>query len=139
MRVVLDTNVLVSGALSPHGAAAQIVRMVSAGALTLCFDARMLQEYREVLGRPRFGFLASAVHALLDQVRGAGDLVTTMPLPIALPDADDEPFLEAAIAGGAEFLVTFNLKHFPLAARHGIRVVLPAEFLRQFRRRLQER
>jgi uncharacterized protein len=139
MKVVLGTNVLVSGLLSQYGAAAQIMRMASGGALTLCVDGRIVEEYREVLGRPRFGFAASAVDALLDQIRADGDLVVTEPLPIPLPDPDDEPFLEAAIAANAEFLVTFNLKHYPAAARRGMRVVSPAEFLRQYRQHLAER
>jgi putative PIN family toxin of toxin-antitoxin system len=135
MKVVLDTNVLVSGLLSHQGAAAQVVGMAAAGAITLCFDARILEEYRQVLGRPRFGFPSQAVSALLDQLRAGGEFVTTKPLPAALPDPRDEPFLEAAIAGHAEFLVTFNLKHYPATARCGVPVGPPVEFLRHYRRR----
>jgi predicted nucleic acid-binding protein len=45
MDIVIDTNVLVAGLLSPFGACGEIVRMVSAGKLTLSFDARILSEY----------------------------------------------------------------------------------------------
>jgi len=51
MDIVIDTNVLVAGLLSPFGACGEIVRMVSAGKLTLSFDARILSEYNEVLRR----------------------------------------------------------------------------------------
>lgn len=139
MKVVLDTNVLVSGLLSHQGAAAQVMGMAAAGAVTLCFDSRVLQEYREVLGRPRFAFPQPAVSTLLDQLRAGGELVTTKPLPVALPDPGDEPFLQAAIAGHAEFLVTFNLKDYPAAARAGVQVGAPAEFLRHYRERLSGR
>ena len=44
MDVVIDTNVLVAGLLSPFGACGEIIRMVSAGELTLSFDARILLE-----------------------------------------------------------------------------------------------
>ena len=47
MNIVLDTNVLVAGLLSPFGPCGQIVRMVSSGELTLSFDARILAEYEE--------------------------------------------------------------------------------------------
>ena len=66
MKIVLDTNVLVAGLLSPFGPCAQIVRMVSSGDLMLCFDARILSEYDEVLRRPKFQFREDRVAALLD-------------------------------------------------------------------------
>ncbi|MBE0618826.1 MAG: putative toxin-antitoxin system toxin component, PIN family, partial [Proteobacteria bacterium] len=56
MIIVLDTNVLVAGLLSPFGPPGQIARMVSSEDLHLCVDARILSEYAEVLRRPRFGF-----------------------------------------------------------------------------------
>ena len=51
MRVVLDTNVLVSGLLSPYGSPGEIVRRLAAGELTPCLEVRILVEYREVLLR----------------------------------------------------------------------------------------
>ena len=56
MRIVLDTNVLVSGLLTPFGSSGEIVRMVFSGELILCIDARILSEYKEVLNRPKFKF-----------------------------------------------------------------------------------
>ena len=135
MRVVLDTNVLVSGLLSPFGPPGEIVRLVSAGALILCFDARILLEYRGVLARPRFGFASAAVAALLELVQSAGWLVAPEPLPRRLPDPDDEPFLEAALAARARCLITGNLKHYPARRRQGMRVLSPAALLEVYRQR----
>ena len=56
MKVVIDTNVIVSGLLTPFGNSAEIVRMITSGKLNLCFDARILTEYEEVLKRPKFKF-----------------------------------------------------------------------------------
>ena len=56
MRIVLDTNVLVSGFLSPYGPPGAILRSILAGSITLCFDERILTEYRDVLTRGRFAF-----------------------------------------------------------------------------------
>ncbi len=56
MKIVLDTNVLVSGLIQPFGPSGQIVRMVAAGDLVLCHDPRVLAEYQEVLLRKKFGF-----------------------------------------------------------------------------------
>ncbi|MFQ6093804.1 MAG: putative toxin-antitoxin system toxin component, PIN family [bacterium] len=52
IKVILDTNVVVPGLLSPFGDSAEIVRMVSSGEPSICFDARILSEYHEVLRRP---------------------------------------------------------------------------------------
>jgi uncharacterized protein len=134
VRVVLDTNVLVAGLLSPFGPPGEIVRMASSGELTLCLDARILTEYDEVLRRPRFGFDAGEVAVLLDFVEHRGHLVASAPLRDSLPDPDDAPFLEVAFAA-AEHLVTGNLAQFQAPLRQGVAVVSPGEFLTAYRRR----
>lgn len=133
MRVVLDTNVLVAGLLSPFGPPGEIVRMVSSGELTLCLDARVISEYGEVLARPRFGFDQDAAAALLNFIEYCGHTVAPSPLPKRLPDPDDEAFLEVALACGAECLVTGNVGHFPEPLRQGVAVLSPSEFLTAYR------
>jgi uncharacterized protein len=129
MNVVIDTNVLVAGLLSPFGACAKIIHMVSAGELTLSFDARILSEYNEVLRRPRFGFEEEKIAALLDYIIYRGRIVASSPLQHSLPDPDDEPFLEVALAGQAGCLVTGNLKHFPAERCQNANILSPNEFL----------
>ncbi|MDO8880662.1 MAG: putative toxin-antitoxin system toxin component, PIN family [Coriobacteriia bacterium] len=135
MRIVLDTNVLVSGLLSPFGPPGEIVRLVSSGAVKLGVDARILSEYDEVLARPRFGFTHDAVSALLDYIDQASETVASEPLTHRLPDEDDEPFLEVALACGVDHLVTGNAVHFPEEARAGVSVVSPAQFIELYRSR----
>jgi putative PIN family toxin of toxin-antitoxin system len=130
MIVVLDTNVLVSGLLSPFGPCAEIIRMLTAEDLQLCVDARILHEYDEVLHRPRFGFELEKVRVLLDFIRRTGIIVPSRPLGAPLPDPDDEPFLQVAIAGAATCFVTGNPRHFPEPLRQGVTLHSPAEFLR---------
>jgi uncharacterized protein len=129
VRIVLDTNVLVSGLLNPYGAPAGVLRMVVSGTLTLCVDARILLEYAAVLARPRFAFPPGPVQALLDLFAAEGVQVAADPLAVLLPDRDDEPFLEVAVAGHAACLVTGNLAHYPPAARAGMAVLAPSGFL----------
>lgn len=129
MNIVLDTNVLVAGLLSPFGACGEIVRMVSSGDLTLSFDARILSEYDEVLHRPKFKLEEEKVAALLDYIIYRGQTIASSPLPNSLPDSDDEPFLEAAMAGQAVCLVTGNKNHFPSELCCGIKIFSPREFL----------
>ena len=93
MRIVLDTNVLVAGLLSPFGPSAEIIRMVSSGELTLYFDARILSEYSEVLRRSKFRFHMDKVIALLDYIEHRGHIVASSPLSNSLPDPGDQPCL----------------------------------------------
>ncbi len=136
MSIVLDTNAFVSGLLSPFGTCATMVGMVASGELSLCLDARILSEYGEVLRRPKFGFEEDKVAALLGQVEHRGFTVAAGPLPVSLPDRDDDPFLEVALAADAECLVSGNLDHFPRGLRRGVRILSPAEFLRFYRKRM---
>jgi uncharacterized protein len=133
VRVVLDTNVLVSGLLAPFSPPGEVVRMVASGAVTLCVDARVLSEYDEVLRRPRFEFDKDAVAALIDYIEAASETVAALPLAARLPDNDDEAFLEVAAASAADYLVTGNLAHFPEHLRAGVSVVLPREFVDLYR------
>ena len=129
MNIVLDTNVLVAGLLTPSGPCGEIVRMVSSGELRLSFDARILSEYHEVLQRPKFKFREDSVTALLEYIRHSGRVVASSPLPHSLPDQDDEPFLQAAIAGQSVCLVTGNRSHFPLKLCCGVKTLSPNEFI----------
>ena len=137
MKIVLDTNVVVSGLISPFGNPADILRMVSAGEIQLCFDARILMEYKEVLGRPKFQFEDERVRFLLDQIEHCGQIVAPKPLKSHLPDPDDDPFLEAAIAGQADCLVTGNIGHFPADMRQRVRVLPPAKFITFYRKQMK--
>lgn len=129
MNIVLDTNVLIAGLLSPFGPCGEIVRMVSSGEVTLSFDARILNEYQEVLARPKFKFDKDKTTAFLDQIEHRGRTIASSPLIQSLPDIDDEPFLEVAIAAQAVCVITGNQIHFPTDLCQGVMVLSPNEFL----------
>ena len=133
MRIVLDTNVLVSGLLTPFGSSGEIVRMVFSGELILCIDARILSEYKEVLNRPKFKFDKNRIAILIDFIMQYGQVVSSSPLKRSLPDPDDESFLEVAIAGKVKTLITGNKVHYPSASREGIEVLSPSEFIELIR------
>ena len=138
MKIVLDTNVLVSGLLTPYGTSGEIVRMVSAGELILYIDARILSEYQEVLHRPKFKFNKEHISILLDFIKLYGQFVSGLPLKNRLPDPDDELFLEVAIAGKVRSLITGNIVHYPPSSREGIKIFSPSEFLEFFRKHRAE-
>lgn len=124
---VIDTNVLVSAALTAGGTCDQILRAAIAGRIRLAWNAAMLAEYRAVLLRPKFGFSKPVVAALLSAFDPA-DQVSVIPTP-TLPDPDDEVFLAAALATPDQILVTGNAAHFPQKTCRPVRVLPPAAAL----------
>lgn len=137
MIVVVDTNVLVAGLLSPFAPPGEIVRMIASGSLIAAYDARIMAEYVEVLQRPKFSLGREHVQAFLDQMKATGTIAAGDPLPVRLPDPNDEPLLEVALAGRVRCLITGSLRHFPPAARQGLQVFTPGEFLDFYRKSLR--
>jgi putative PIN family toxin of toxin-antitoxin system len=133
MKIVLDTNVLVSGLLTPYSTSARIINLITSGAVVLCYDSRIFIEYKEVLSRPKFQFDPKRVSNLLAFIEMTGEITAPNPLNTGLPDPDDAIFLETALAAGAVFLITGNVKHFPEKKRQTVRVVTPQEFLSSFK------
>jgi len=137
MRVVYDTNVLVSAALKPGSIPAVLVSLALVQRVHLCVSPPILAEYKEVLHRPKFGFEAPSIDALLaDLTRTALLVHPTMPLTVALDEADNR-FLECVLEASAVFLVTGNLRHFPVATFEGIQILEPARFARMLAERLR--
>jgi len=134
VKIVLDTNVFVSGLLTPFGPCGEIVRMVFSGDLVLCIDARILSEYQDVFHRPKFNFNKDHVAILLEFIKHYGQFISSSPLKNRLPDTDDEPFLAVAIAGKVKSLITGNTAHYPSKFREGMVVFSPSEFVEFYRK-----
>ncbi|MGQ9531781.1 MAG: putative toxin-antitoxin system toxin component, PIN family [Desulfotomaculales bacterium] len=133
MKIVLDTNVLVSGLLKAHSNAGMIVRLMAAGLLQVVYDGRILAEYREVLSRPKFGLEKAEVEAIISQIEMDGIPAAAEPLAERLPDPDDEPFLEVALAVEGAILVTGNKKHFTVASAKKTLILDPGAFIALWR------
>ena len=138
VRVVVDTNVLVSGLLSVHGPPARVVDFLLARRLMCVHDDRITDEYRRVLSRARFAAVINTRdrESVLLIVRRFGLAVTALPLPGLrenAPDPDDLPFAEAAVAGGAVAVITGNTAHFGFFQDNpwGVDVWTPREAVRR--------
>ena len=129
IRAVIDTNVMVSGLLSPAGNEALIILAVQQGLVRSCVSTAVIEEYAEVLARPKFAFPPDEVAAVIAMFREKGDLVAPEGPTPTLPDPDDAKFLHCADAGRAEYLVTGNRRHFPQEACGSVRVVGAGELL----------
>lgn len=125
---VIDTNVLVSAAITRGGVCDRLMLAAQEGRLDLAWNAAMLREYREVLLRPKFGLRARMVGEVLAMFRIDGHRVGEA--GVTLPDPDDAPFLAVALMG-ERVLVTGNIRHFPEKLRRGVEVLTPAEALKR--------
>lgn len=135
MRIVLDTNVVVSALLSGGGTADLALQLVLQGEAILLADSRILAEYDELTARPRFGFADAEVRVFLDVLAGVAEPVVARPLRLALPDPDDRMFVEVAVAGGADAIVTGNPKRFvPKRGKLPVLILTPRAFVDRLRR-----
>jgi putative PIN family toxin of toxin-antitoxin system len=128
MRLVVDTNVLVSALLKPGSVPARALAAIWETE-TLLYDARIAGEYRSVLERPKFQAIARPrIDELLGilQTRGI-DLGEVPAWEGTLIDGDDRIFIEAALAGRADAIVTGNIRHYPTDL--GFEVLPPATLL----------
>ena len=109
MRVVFDTNVLVSALLKRGGVSAEAVELALIGRVRPLFDNRMIAEYQEVLKRPRFGFVTDVVQSFLEDFQAVGEMILEPTrYDRAVLDRSDLPFIEVAISGGANAIITGN-------------------------------
>ena len=114
IRIVLDTNILISALLSPQGLPAQVFLMILLEEDTqLCVSGDIYAEYEEVIHRPRFNRSDSEIEATLRTVREKGFWVKPTEKVHACSDPDDDIFLECAQIAAAHYLVTGNVKDFP--------------------------
>ena len=113
LRLVIDTNCLVSAALSPRGTTRTALTVALTKPAPLYVSAAMLQEYADVLARTQLGISRSTRLQLMQLIRNRSHVVAPTRRIHACADPDDDIFLECADAARADYLITGNQKHFP--------------------------
>jgi putative PIN family toxin of toxin-antitoxin system len=121
-KVVYDTNVLVSGLLSNRGIPALLLDLVFNKRVLLFLSPEIFDEYKRVLS-----YSTEAERIGPSELRSLGHWTELRERAEAASDPDDNRFLECALAGEVEFVITGNLGHFPRTFR-GTRVVSPRQF-----------
>lgn len=126
---VIDTNVLVSALFSKHpdSATVQIIEKIYTGEIVPLYSDSILEEYEEVLCRPKFHFSVSMIHTLIGSIKTNGILVNPSPTGAELPDIDDLVFYEVVMEKRPDsaYLITGNIRHFPKEPF----IVTPSEML----------
>lgn len=105
MIIVADTNIIISGLINPNSSSGTILKLILSGKIKPGIDSSIISEYREVLLRKKFSFDRESVNYILEEIETDGIKIISEPLDISLPDKDDLPFLEVAVAGNIKILV----------------------------------
>jgi len=137
IRAVLDTNIFVSGVIYSQGTPGQILRSWRAGRFELITSAEINEEILEVLNRPR---IREKYH-IGDRIFDIGAVLYTQTILVEPKervnisrDPDDNKFIEAAIQGKADYIVTGDKRDLLLLKEHkGIRIVPPVHFIQVLR------
>ncbi len=128
LRLVIDTNVLVSAALKPAGLQRTVFLIAISKPARLYVSQPLLEEYSEVLARPELRIRKGLRLQLLQLIKNHGHTVVPTRQLEATTDPADNIFLECADAARADYLVTGNQKHFPRFWKK-TKVITPREFV----------
>jgi len=114
VRLVLDTNVVISAFINPGGKPSQVMKMVLGRKAELCYNSTILSEYENVMLRPKFSRIINSgnVRRFINLIRNIGVSFDTVPSTITLPDESDRIFFDTA-RGSGSILISGNKKHFP--------------------------
>ena len=125
---VIDTNVIVSAMLKWNSVPGSILELAIEGPITPVLNEKILEEYREVLLRPKFHFTDKIVSEVIEAIKRRAIFADEERIDIELPDPKDRVFYEVVMEqrkNSDAYLVTGNIKHFPVEPY----VVTPKEMM----------
>ena len=125
MKVVIDTNVIVSALMNTNGIPAKILTLIFNGKIKLLYDNRILFEYIDLLSRKEFGFPNEIINDMIDYFKKDGEFINAEYNKKIFSDETDKKFYEVYKSGEAKYLITGNIKHFPKEDK----IVIPKYFM----------
>lgn len=133
MRAVVDTGVLISALIKRLGTTGDVLLALGDGRFRMIYTTEILVEIIDVLGRPAFRskyhIEPDDITVLVNLIRLRGELVISHGKITACRDPKDDKFLEAALAAGADCIVSGDADLLDLSPFENIPVIRPAEFL----------
>lgn len=132
--IVLDTSVLVAALRSRRGAAFRLLSLVGTGRFRIAVSVPLVLEYEDALLRQiaEISLNQSNIRAVLDYLCSVGKHQDIFFLwrPL-LRDPKDDMVAEVAVAAGCDAIVTYNRRDFAGVEKFGMRILTPAEFLKE--------
>ncbi|GBE00863.1 MAG TPA: putative toxin-antitoxin system toxin component, PIN family [Euryarchaeota archaeon] len=142
LRVFLDTSALIAGIVSSKGAAREVLRLAESGLIEIIVSKQVIVESdRNIEAK-----LPEMLNDLRSFIRYIAPVMVDDPPSkevgeyASLINPNDAPILSAAVSSGADYLITWDRKHFinsDVKLRVDVKVVTPGEFLRYFRRYIE--
>ena len=124
---VIDTNVLVSARITknPSSATVKVLNNMFNGTIKPIFNDEIIAEYIDVLHRPKFRMRDEDINLIINYIKKYGIHSDRVHYDGNMPDEKDRPFYEVSLSVEDSFLVTGNLKHFPVTPK----VVTPSQII----------
>jgi putative PIN family toxin of toxin-antitoxin system len=133
MRGVIDTSVLVSGLIRPRGTTGEVLLDLRNGKFTILYSNETIMEIIDVLGRDKFRLkyhiLPDDISALINLIRLRGEVVIPKQRVADCRDPKDDKFLDVALSGDADCLVSGDLDLLSMNPYRSIPIITPVEFL----------
>jgi putative PIN family toxin of toxin-antitoxin system len=128
INVILDTNIIVSAALTPNGNPAKVMKHIyERESMQLYYSVEIFAEYKEVLFRPYLNISIETQTMIINAIAKNGILIIPNVSIVPLPDESDRIFYDTAKSSGS-ILVTGNIKHFPDESF----IMTPLDFVEHF-------
>jgi len=106
LKVVLDTNVLISATIV-RGNQFRILELGRLKEIQIISSPQILEEFREVLNRPRFGLSQESIEEAINELKNIAQIVHPQEkVDVVKEDPDDNAIIECAIAGKADYIIT---------------------------------
>ncbi|MFT5132315.1 MAG: putative PIN family toxin of toxin-antitoxin system [Gammaproteobacteria bacterium] len=130
-HVVLDTNVLISAILF-GGKPREILSQIISGQIDCTLSIDILDELRDVLQRPKFGFTTKQCIQIVEELHRTYNIIaTTTKLRVDISDLDDKMILECAVQAKAGYIVSDDSDLTELHPFRKIKILTPSEYLEQ--------
>jgi len=138
LKVVYDTNVIVSAALKEESLPALLLSLGLEGEVRFFVSLALVQEYQKVLEISRFKLDHKEIMELMGKINQKAIMVNpTKELDILKVDKSDNRILGCALKAQVNFIITGNKKHFPFEEFRGSKIVTPREFISKIGREIK--
>ncbi|MFQ6072078.1 MAG: putative toxin-antitoxin system toxin component, PIN family [Methanosarcinales archaeon] len=133
IRIVVDTNIQIS-ALGWIGKPHTLIKKCMKKELTLITSLDLIEEFKKVATRPKFGFTTEEIDGYINAQLEVAELVQpTEKLDVVKDDPDDNKFIECAVEGNANYIVTGDKHLLKLGKYKDIEIISVAEFLEKIK------
>ncbi len=130
LRVVFDTNIIISALLNEEGLPALLLDLAFSGKLQFFYSTALMREYEEVLRRKKFNLSPQKIKKALDEIKRIGIKVYPLKLICRIhKNPADNRILEVSQESDADYIITGNSRHFSFSHYKNTKIITPRKFI----------